>query len=139
MEEMNEVRTLQVLLIRTMEAPKVVEIKDELSEMQKLVGGYIQEIMPFDDEVALICNEEGKINGMPLNRAIHDEEGEIMDIIAGDFFLCSAPVMSETFESLSKEQMEKYQDKFKYPEQFIQREDGIGVRSIRKKDKETER
>lgn len=136
---MKEVRTLQVLLIRTMEAPKVVEIKDELSEMQKLVGGYIQEIMPFDDEVALICNEEGKINRMPLNRAIRDEEGEIMDIIAGDFFLCSAPVTRETFESLSKEQMEKYQDKFKYPEQFIQREDGIGVRSIRKKDKETER
>lgn len=136
---MNENKMLQVLLIRPGEEPKVVEISDELSAMQQLVGGYIQEIMPFDDDVALVCNEEGKMMGHPLNRAIRDEEGEIMDIIAGDFFLCSAPIMSENFESLSKEQIEKYQYKFSHPEQFIIRDDGIGVRPIIKKNREMER
>lgn len=136
---MNENKMLQVLLIRPGEEPKVVEISDELSAMQQLVGGYIQEIMPFDDEVALVCNEEGKMGGLPLNRAIRDEEGEIMDIIAGDFFLCSAPIMSENFESLSKEQIEKYQYKFRHPEQFILRDDGIGVRPMIKKNREMER
>lgn len=129
---MSDNRTLQVLLIKTLEEPKLVEIRDELKEMQNLVGGYIQEIMPFDDDVALICNEEGKLTDRPLNRAVRDEEGEIMDIIAGDFFLCRAPVMSEKFESLTKEQIEKYQETFKHPESFIIRDDGIGVRRARK-------
>lgn len=136
---MSETKMLQVLLISPGEEPKVVEISDELSEMQRLVGGYIQEIMPFDDEVALVCNEEGKFRGLPLNRAIRDEKGEIMDIIAGDFFLCSAPIMSESFESLSKEQMKKYQNKFRNPEQFIIRDDGMEVRSVTKKNREMER
>ena len=136
---MNEAKKLQILLVRPGEEPKIVEIADELSEMQRLVGGFIQEIMPFDEEVALVCNEEGKFRELPLNRAIRDEEGEIMDIIAGDFFLCSAPIMSENFESLSKEQMEKYQEMFKSPEQFIQKSDGIGVRPIRKNNREIER
>lgn len=136
---MSDVRTLQVLLIKPLEAPQVVEIRDELKEMQKLVGGYIQEIMPFDDEVALICNEDGKMFGLPLNRAIRDEEGEIMDIIAGDFFLCRAPVMSENFESLTQEQMEKYQKTFNHPELFVHRDDGIGVRRLRKDQMEMER
>lgn len=41
--------------------------------MQETVGGYIEEYMPFDDEVAIICNEEGKMNGAELNRAIYSE------------------------------------------------------------------
>src|SRR5699024_6863922 len=45
-----------------------------LEAMQELVGGDIEEYMPFEDEVAIICNEEGKIIGLPLNRAIYSEE-----------------------------------------------------------------
>lgn len=29
--------------------------------------------MPFEDEVAIICNDEGKMNGLPLNRAVYSE------------------------------------------------------------------
>lgn len=130
---------IKVLLVKVMERPQVVEIADDLKEMQRLVDGYIQEIMPFDDDVALICNEEGKIRGLLLNRAVRDEEGEIVDIIAGDFFLCSAPIESERFQSLSDEQIEKYQEMFQHPEQFFMREDGIGVRRARLKEQEFER
>ena len=106
---MAEVNKMKILLIRPMEVPKEMEIEDSLEEMQRLVGGYIQEIMPFEDDVALVCNDEGKFMGLPLNRAIRDERGNLADIIAGDFFLCRAPVESENFESLSEEQVKKYE------------------------------
>lgn len=66
--------TISVLLIQPGKYPKPVEIKDSLEAMQTLVGGDIEEYMPFEDEAAIICNEEGKINGLPLNRAIYAEE-----------------------------------------------------------------
>ena len=114
---------IAVLYIAPDEAPKVMYIKPELEEMQRLVGGYIEEYMPFDDEVAIICNEEGKINGMPLNRAIYDESdgkrGQMIDIIAGQFFLANAPYGSEKFQSLTPEMIDKYNKRFRYPESFM--------------------
>ena len=100
-------------------------MKDELSEMQKLVGGYIEEYMPFEDDVALICNDEGKMNAMPLNRGIYNEDGQLQDIIAGPFFICYAPIESESFLSLPEELESKYLKKFDKPEQFFRTDDGI--------------
>ncbi len=37
--------------------------------------------------MALICNEEGKFLGLPLNRALRDDAGEVYDIIAGNFLI----------------------------------------------------
>lgn len=54
--------------------------------MQAMVGGDIEVTYPFEDEVAIILNESGKINGLPLNRAIYTEDGDMQDIYAGDFW-----------------------------------------------------
>lgn len=51
---------INVLLIEPGKYPKQIEIEDTLEAMQETVGGYIEEYMPFDDEVAIVCNEEGK-------------------------------------------------------------------------------
>ena len=80
--------------------------------MQAVVGGPIQAIYPFPEPVALICHEEGKLLGLPLNRALRDKDGEIYDIIAGPFFLCGAPPDRDTFTSLTPEQMVHYKDRF---------------------------
>ena len=93
--------------------------------MQKLVVGLIEEYMPFEDDVAIICNDEGKMNGMPLNRAITGEDGQLMDIIAGPFFIAYAPVESEKFLSMPEELEEKYTEKFRQPEQFFRTPAGI--------------
>ena len=85
--------------------------------MQNEVGGYIEAIYPFYDPVALICNEEGKINGLPLNRALRDEKGKAYDIISGTFMVVG--LGEENFSSLSDDLMEKYTDYFKAPERFI--------------------
>ncbi len=115
-ESTNKIR---VIVCRADERAEVVEIEDKLEAMQELVGGLIQEYMPWEDEVALICNEEGKMTGLPLNRGIKDDEGRLQDIIAGDFFICYAPIESERFLSLPPELEEKYKEKFDLPEMFM--------------------
>ena len=110
---------MRVLIIEAGKAPYEKEIPSALEAMQELVGGTIQAIYPFGEPVALICNDEGKLLGLPPNRVLRDEgTGKIYDILCGTFFLCSAPPDSEHFESLSDEQLEKYKNRFQRIEFF---------------------
>ena len=111
---------MKVLMIEPGKKPRKAEIDGSLEGMQKVVGGYIQAIYPFEDPVVLICNEEGKLLELPFNRALRDEDGDIYDIVAGTFFLCSAPPDSDSFEDLSDELMEKYSQRFSYAEMFLE-------------------
>lgn len=121
----DKAETISVLLIQPGKYPKTVIIEDSLEAMQELVGGDIEEYMPFDDEAAIICNEEGKISGLPLNRAVYDSEHQMIEIMAGDFFICHAPISSEKFLSLPPDLEKKYSEKFRYPEKFVQTDKGI--------------
>lgn len=103
---------ITVLLVNPYEAPKPIEIPAELAAYQQLVGGTIQAIYPsVDDPIALICHDEGKLLGLPLNRPLFDEEGHLYDIIAGSFFI--AGLSDDDFASLSPELIQKYSDRFK--------------------------
>ena len=73
---------LKVIYVEPGKRASVIEIEDSLKAMQSLVGGMIEEYMPYEDDVAIICNDEGKMIGLPLNRAIEGEDGKIMDVIA---------------------------------------------------------
>ena len=128
---MSEERTtINVLLCEAGKRARVVEMEDSLEAMQKMVGGLIEEYMPFEDDVALICNDEGKMRGLPLNRAIEGEDGKILDVIAGDFFICYAPVESERFLPLPPDLEEKYKEKFYWPEQIFMK-NGEGLKAIK--------
>ena len=65
---------MTVLYVKPGEKPKRIEIENDLEALQRAVGGYIEAVYPYEDPVALIVNEEGKLNGLPLNRALRDEE-----------------------------------------------------------------
>ena len=67
---MNDTK-IKVLLVEPEKYPKEIVIDDSLEAMQEVVGGDIEEYMPYDDDVAIICNEEGKMRGLPLNRAVY--------------------------------------------------------------------
>lgn len=118
---------LSVLLVEPGKCPKIVQIEDALKAMQCVIGGDIEVYRPFDDDVAIVCNEEGKVKGFPLNRAIYSDRGELVDIIAGAFFVCYAPVDSEKFLSLPEELAEKYEEYFKEPESFNTEAGGVMV------------
>ena len=95
-------------------------------------------------ELGVICfgvgqKFEGKILGEDLNRAIYDNDGRILDIIAGKFFICYAPLESEKFLSLPDDMLKKYQEKFKYPERITLIDERIIVKPVKPLSKEMER
>ena len=110
---------MKILLVEPEKAPERIEISGDLESMQEIVGGSIQAIYPFDEPIALICSEEGKLDGLPLNRALRDEDGKIYDVITGTFFLCGAPSEEESFTSLSENQLEELEIRFHTPELFL--------------------
>ena len=108
---------ITVLVVEPMKEPYTKEIDSGYKAMQKEVGGLIQVTYPYDDLVGIICNDEGKINGLPLNRAIYDENGTMIDIMAGTFLVVG--LGDENFTSLDADLIKKFSDKFKNPEQFF--------------------
>ena len=105
---------MKVIVIRPYTQPKVEEIENTLEAKQEIVGGYIEAVYPWEDEIALICNEEGKINNLPLNRFLFDEDGNPVDYIAGTFLICGAPIDSEDFTSVPDELIDKYMKLFQF-------------------------
>lgn len=80
-------------------------------------------VYPFDDNVGLVVNEEGKIDGLPLNRALRDEDGEVYDILAGSFLVVG--LTEDNFGSLTPDQLQHYEEAFHQPEAFIRMGRGI--------------
>ena len=98
---------LKCLLVEPYELPKEIEIDNTLEAKQKLVGGYIEQaFLPKDDSVVLICNEEGKINGMKPNRDIGH------DIIFGPFLIVGNDYENGGYKSLTSEQILNYKIRF---------------------------
>lgn len=110
---------MRVLVVEPERRPEVREINGSLESMQEVVGGLIQALFPFEERVALVCNDEGKLMDLPANRGLRDKDGQIYDIVFGTFFLCGAPAESDHFASLTQEQIERYQKKFHTPEMFL--------------------
>ena len=109
---------MTVLVVEPMKEPYVKEIDPDLHSLQAEVGGDIGATYPYSDPVALVCNDEGKLIGLDLNRGLRDENGEIYDIVAGTFLVVG--LGEEDFASLSPELIQKYTEQFKTPERFMQ-------------------
>ena len=98
---------IKCLLVKPYELPKEIEIDNTLEAKQKLVGGYIEQaFLPKDDSVVLICNEEGKINGMKPNRDIGH------DIIFGPFLIVGNDYENGGYKFLTSEQILNYKIRF---------------------------
>lgn len=110
---------ITVLLLEPEQEAKVIEIENSLAAMQKTIEGNIEVIYPFNDDVCMVCNEEGKLLSLPLNRALYDEGNKICEIIAGTSFICGTG--DENFISLSEQQIEHYSKQFELPEIFYRK------------------
>ena len=110
--------TLSVLKIAPGQFPQQVEIDSDLKALQEAVGGFIGASYPFaDDPVAIVYNDDGKLMGLPLNRALRDEDGQMYDAVAGTFLVVG--LGEEDFVSLSPELAQKYEQLFHQPEAFL--------------------
>ena len=93
-------RNLNVLYVEPNKLPEKRTIKNTLEDKQKLVNGLIEYTYLRDsNDVAIVCNEEGKILGLPPNRDIGH------DVICGNFFIVGDdPELGED-RSLTEEQI----------------------------------
>lgn len=104
---------MNVLVVEPGYLPYEKEIKDgadHLEQMQAIVGGLIEPIYPYHEEVAIVCNEEGLINGLPFNRSVSGGYGGVF----GTFFICG--LGEEDFCSLPPELMERFKKEFRNSE-----------------------
>lgn len=108
-------KKLTVVIVEPHKAPYIKKIDDELSALQKCVGGYIETVYNGDGTI-IVCNEEGKLQGLEGNRRIRDGNS----IIAGTFFVVGDG--GENFRSLTNREISKYMNRFSEPEDISQDE-----------------
>ena len=104
---------MNVLVVEPGYLPYEKEIQDgtnHLEQMQAIVGGLIEPIYPYHEEVAIVCNEEGLINGLPFNRSVPGGYGGVF----GTFFICG--LGEEDFCSLPPDLMERFKKEFRNSE-----------------------
>ena len=92
------------------EIPDTLDSDEHLRALQEIVGGLIEPIYPYHEEVAIVCNEEGLINGLPFNRSVPGGYGGVF----GTFFVCG--LGEEDFCSLPPELMERFKKEFRNSE-----------------------
>ena len=92
------------------EIPDTLDSDEHLRALQEIVGGFIEAIYPYEEEVAIVCNEEGLINGLPFNRSVPGGYGGVF----GTFFICG--LGEEDFCSLPPDLMERFKKEFKNSE-----------------------
>lgn len=100
---------IKVLALLPMELPKEIELDNTLEAMQKFVDGNIECLTFYDSgsEVILVCNDEGKLLGLPLNRPLWDGA----DVLAGPGFLAGCD-NEGNLTSLPQSTMDFYKEKF---------------------------
>lgn len=108
---------MTVLVVEPEKKPYIKEIESGLESLQREVGGYIQAIYPFDSPCAIVCDEEAKLKGSQINRALRDDEGYIYDIVAGTFLIVG--LGEENFTSLNPKEMKEMSELFQTPELFM--------------------
>ncbi len=123
MDEEKLPEKIKVVLLEPGKLARVAEIGTQLEDLQAVVDGMIEAAYYFPEPVCLVVNDEGKINGMPLNRGVRDQNGKLIDIIAGTAFICDCS--GENFGSLNDNQLKKYLQEFRYPEHFFKVNDEI--------------
>lgn len=109
---------MKVVMVEPGQYARIEELDTGLESLQKAVGGLIDCAYPWKDMACVVCNDEGLINGMPLNREVPD-----YGPIAGPFFVCG--IEGENFCSLTDEQADKYKKMFLQPELFVPYKDGL--------------
>ena len=110
---------IQVLIVEPHLRPYGATICPSLRSMQDIVGGCIQVVHDglLKDDAVIVCNEEGKLAGLPANRALRNGRSKVQDVICGTFMVVGTA--DEAFSSLTPRQFADWKDRFLYPERFI--------------------
>ena len=106
---------MKAILIEPHAAPIELEIENNGGSFREYLGGPVERFCPFDDKVVLYRSVYGKMLNMPFNRAIRNEQGDIIELIAGSFLILGVDDQSNLV-GLSDSLASKYLEIFREPE-----------------------
>ena len=102
---------MKVIQVLRGKEPQIKEIANSLEAMQSEVGGYIESVTPFKDDVAIIVNEEGKLNGWPPNRFLVYKKANYVEALCGPILIVG--LGEENFTDIPENVVKKYATMFK--------------------------
>ena len=108
---------MKILIVEPMKHPRVADIPHTLEAMQQTVGGYIQAVYPWPDQIALVCDDEGLLKQAEFNRLVAPEVA-----IFGTFFICGLD--TDSFCDLPDDLVDKYSKLLYAPQVLIETEAG---------------
>ncbi len=103
---------INILLVKPGQYPEEIKVEPTFENLQKLVEGDIEYVYPWHDKACIVCDDEGKLKGRPLNRPL-----ENYDILAGTFLVCG--LGDSNLCSLTPNQMKFYEKKYHTPYLFF--------------------
>lgn len=109
-------KRIKVLVCEPGKIPYVKTIKNDWQDMSQIVGGFIEFVRVYPGApVSIVCNDEGMIRGMPLNRQIFlmypSGKPKYYVSIYGPFFLVGTDGPDTI--SLTREEIEQFSDAFR--------------------------
>lgn len=120
-------KEIRVLVVEPMRKPYVKTIPDTLEAINQVIEGDCMQVVPLYGmnikNAVIVCNDDGKLRGLPLNRLLCDKNGNPYDVIAGTFFLTG--VDGEDFCSLTDDQVQELFTLYEYPELIFPTENGF--------------
>ena len=105
----------EVFLIMCSSSRKNARNTERFSLSLRITDDYALQILCGEQHK--VCNESGKLDGLPLNRALRDPDGDIYDIVAGKFFIVG--LGQNDFTDLPHELAEQFAEQFRQPEMFM--------------------
>ena len=105
----------EVFLIMCSSSRKNARNTERFSLSLRITDDYALQILCGEQHK--VCNEDGKLNRLPLNRALRDSDGDIYDIVAGEFFIVG--LGPNDFTDLPHDLAEQFAEQFRQPEMFM--------------------
>lgn len=109
---MNEENLIKVLLVEPFDNPKIITIENNYQAISEIICGDVDEYMPFEDDVALLCNADGKRLSLSVSHTVTDTETGKTEFIYGSFILIGAGEFDDEYHSLDDDLIDKYMDLF---------------------------
>ena len=117
-------KTWKVVVAEAGKKAEVREIPANYEALRKLVGGPIEVTSPLSNDTAVICNEVGKLIGLPMNRLLRDQDGNAADVYCGTIVCIGARPQDEDFSSLTDIEAAIYLMLYNDPEFSASKGDG---------------
>lgn len=109
---MNEENLIRVLLVEPFSKPKMITIENNYQAISEIICGDADEYMLFEDDVALLCNADGKRLSLSASHTVTDTETGKTELIYGSFILIGSSEFDTKYHLLDDDLIDKYMDLF---------------------------